>query len=231
MDREARVRKIVEEAGCSEDVARRAEQEAHGDLEKAVRIARKKGNVVYSGGKSGLYVEEGPAKKSITQYKNGILVEDKFYDFSVDNNIRFKAMLEERTFDASLLGLDGETAEVMYTEKLDEEYGEAAKTRPEKGPSFVGEGRRLGDSQREIQSSEVPDMLEIAKDGDVLFKVMIGSKRVTVRMVSSQTVGDFFDFMEKYYDFGLILSSNGREVPPSHSVHEIANKLVFLSKR
>nr|AGE96333.1 hypothetical protein ECU09_1820 [Encephalitozoon cuniculi] len=232
MDSEARIKKIMEATGCSHDVARKAENESQGNLDLAIKIAGRKGNVLYSGGKSGLYVEERPSRKSITQYKNGILVEDEFYDFSVDDNIRLREMLEKKTFDASLLGLHGDTAEVIYTEKPDEEYRENSKAPEAKArPSFVGEGRRLGDSSREIPHVNIPDMLEIAKDGNVLFKVMIGSKRVTVRMLRSQTVGDFFDYIERYYDFGLVLSSNGKEIPPSHSVEEISNKLVLLSRR
>lgn len=232
MDLEGRIKKIMEEARCSYDAAKKADRESQGNLDVAIEMAKKKGNVLYSGGKSGLYVEENPQRKSITQYKNGILVEDKFYDFSVNDNIRLKNMLEKGTFDASLLGLHGDTAEVAYTEKLEEEYKEESKA-PETDPkaAFVGEGRQLGSSNRDIPHTNIEDVLEIAKDGDVLFKVMIGSKRVTVKMLRSQTIGDFFNYMERYYDFGLVLSTNGKEVPPSHSVEEIGNKLVLLSRR
>ncbi|WEL37931.1 hypothetical protein PFJ87_01g01860 [Encephalitozoon hellem] len=232
MDLDARIKKIMEEAGCSYDLAKKADQEAQGNLHAAIEMAKKKGNVLYSGGRSGLYVEESPQRKSITQYKNGILVENKFYDFSVNDNIRLKEMLEKGTFDASLLGLHGDTAEVIYTEKLEEEYKEETKApKIDTKSAFVGEGRRIGRSNRDIPHANIEDTLEIAKDGDVLFKVMIGSKRVTVKMLRSQTIGDFFDYMERYYDFGLVLSTNGKEVPPSHSVEEIANKLVLLSRR
>ncbi|AFN83800.1 hypothetical protein EROM_091850 [Encephalitozoon romaleae SJ-2008] len=232
MNLEARIKKIMEEARCSYDAAKKADQESHGNLDVAIETAKKKGNVLYSGGKSGLYVEENPQRKSITQYKNGILVEDKFYDFSVNDNIRLKNMLEKGTFDASLLGLHGDTAEVAYTEKLEEEYKEESKAH-ETDPkaAFIGEGRQLGNSNRDIPHTNIEDILEIARDGDVLFKVMIGSKRVKVKMLRSQTIGDFFNYMERYYDFGLVLSSNGKEIPPSHSVEEIANKLVLLSRR
>ncbi|ADM12313.2 uncharacterized protein Eint_091860 [Encephalitozoon intestinalis ATCC 50506] len=232
MNSEARIKKIMEETGCSLEVAKKAEQESQGNLNAAIEMAKKKGNVLYSGGNSGLYVEENPSRKSITQYKNGILVEDKFYDFSVDNNIRLKDMLEKGTFDASLLVLEGDTAEVIYSERLDEEYKEKKPQEPSKvTASFVGEGRQIGNSSRDIPCNNIEDTLEIVHDGDTVFKVMIGSKRVTVKMHKFQTVGDFFDYMERYYDFGLVLSTNGKEIPPSHSVEEISNKLVLLSRR
>lgn len=236
MDSQARIRKIIEETNCSFDVARAADDEASGDLERAIQIAREKGNVLYSGGRSGLYVEEPPSKKHITQFKNGILIGEgaggKFYDFSVDDNIRLKHMLEEKTFDASLLGMDGETAEVAYTERLDEEYRDPrAASGDSGGDAFVGEGRRLGSGRREELDIDIPEMLEIAPDGDALFKVMVGNRRVTVRMFRDQTVRDFFDSMERYCSHGLVLSSNDKEIPPTHKISEVANKLVFLSRR
>jgi len=154
MDHDEQVRMITEEAKCSYNVAKSAYAEANGDIERAVSIAKKKGNVVYSGGSSGLYVEEKPSGKSITQYKNGVLVNNKFYDFSIDDNIRLKQMLTEGAFDASLLNAQGDTAEVIYQERLNEEYCEPRKeasavgTERKPGSSFVGEGRRLGSSKK-----------------------------------------------------------------------------------
>lgn len=233
MDTQTRIRKIIEETNCSFDVAKAADQESNGNLELAIQIARKKGNVLYSGGKSGLYVESPSSKKHITQFKNGILVDDKFYDFSVDNNIRLKQMLEKGTFDAELLGSQGDTAEVVYTEKLDEEYSSCSVRRPEpaSGTSFVGEGKQLGGSSKEVLSADVPDTLEIAKDGDTLFKVMVGNRRVTVRTFGHQSIRDFLGHIEKYCGPGLVVYSNEHEVPPAHMVSEIANKLVFLTRR
>lgn len=233
MDSQTQIRKIIEETNCSFDVAKAAYKESNGDLDQAIRIARKKGNVLYSGGKSGLYVEEPAGKKHITQFRNGVLVDSKFYDFSVDDNIRLKHMLEEKTFDASLLGSNGDTAEVIYTEDLDKEYKDtsANASEPRNEVAFVGEGKQLGGSRRELSDVGIPDVLEVVKDGDALFKVMVGNKRITVRMNKSQRVGDFFDFMERYCSVGLVLSSNDKEIPPSHEIGEIANKLVFLTKR
>lgn len=232
MDTQTRIRKIMEETGCSFDVARAADEECGGSLEKAVQIARRKGNVLYSGGKSGLYVEEPSPKKHITQFKNGILVEDRFYDFSVDDNARLKHMLEEKTFDASLLGSNSDTAEVIYTERLDEEYSLSAEpSKPSHEESFVGEGRRLGDVRREVANTDIPEMLEIRKDGDTLFKVMVGSRRATVRMLGTQSIGEFLTFMERHCGSGLVLLSNEKEVSPRSKVSEVANKLVLLKKR
>ncbi|KAM0672711.1 hypothetical protein CWI42_110270 [Ordospora colligata] len=154
MGHDEQVRMIAEEVKCSYDVARNAYVEANGDIERAVQIAKKKGNVLYSGGNSGLYVEEKPSGRTITQYKNGVLVNNKFYNFSIDNNIRLKQMLSDGEFDASLLNAQGDTAEVIYQERLNEEYCELPKNASvtgmerKPGSSFIGEGRRLGNSKK-----------------------------------------------------------------------------------
>lgn len=230
MDTQTRIRKIIEETNCSFDVARAANEEAGGDLDAAIIIARKKGNLLFTGGVSGTYVEEPARKKHITEFSNGVLVEDRFYDFSKDSNIELKQMLAEKTFDASILGVEGESAEVIYTDKTGEEYREPRAEKPRAGSSFVGEGRTLGGARSTVDA-DVPDTLDIAKDGDVVFKAMVGHKHVTVRMHGTQTIHDFLEFMKRFSSSAMAASCGEREMHGDDSIGEVANKLVFLKKQ
>jgi hypothetical protein len=229
MDPQTRIRKIMESTNCSYDIAQAADEEAGGDLPRATEIAKKKMNLLFAGGRSGQYMREREPRKHITQYKNGILVEDKFYDFSADNNIRLKKMLEKKTFDASILGEDGETTEVIYSEKLDEEYSAPDASPRVRRSGFVGVGKKLGRSK--CLEADVPEEMVLAEDGDVLFRAMVGSRKATVRMRKTQTVRDFLAHMRRYCSGELRLTMDGLDISGDREAGTLANETVILSKK
>jgi hypothetical protein len=229
MDFQTRIRKIIESTNCSYDVAQAADEEASGDLPKAMEIARRKMNLLFAGGRSGQYMRETEPRKHVTQYKNGILVEDKFYDFSVDDNMRLKKMLEKKTFDASILGEEGETAEVIYSEKLDEEYNIPGSSPKAKRSDFVGVGKKLGKSR--CLDIDIPDTIALAEDGDAIFKVIVGNRRTTVKMQGTRPVGEFLEYMRRYCNEDLKLMMNDAEVLPDCQASVLANETAVLGKR
>lgn len=63
----------------------------------------------------------------ITSYKNGLLVNNKFYPYKDKTNLRLKKMLENNEFDANILQSNDSQAEVVYKDKEDEEYQEPVR--------------------------------------------------------------------------------------------------------
>ncbi|EQB59776.1 hypothetical protein NAPIS_ORF02670 [Vairimorpha apis BRL 01] len=63
----------------------------------------------------------------ITSYKNGLLVNNKFYSYKDKTNLRLKKMLENNEFDANILQSNDSQAEVVYKDKEDEEYQEPVR--------------------------------------------------------------------------------------------------------
>ena len=115
MEQQSRIQKIIAKTNCSYNHALEADNESKGNLDLAFEIAKKKSNELYvGGGSSGLAVESGDIKNEIVGYKNGLLVNNKFYDYSENDNMRLKKMLEKNEFDANILGVNDSRAEVVY---------------------------------------------------------------------------------------------------------------------
>ncbi|TBU03755.1 hypothetical protein CWI37_0239p0030 [Hamiltosporidium tvaerminnensis] len=217
------VRKVQEATKCTKEVAEKALLESKNDAEKAITaIKKKKGNDLYVGGyRSGLMVEGGDKKKikTITVYKNGILVEDVFYDYKKKENRDLKKMLDNREFDRNILGEDGETAEVVFNDRENEEY----KVKVE---HFTGTSHTLsGKKEKEI---ECPDSIIVDEDGDVFFKVLLSGRRIKIQISSKKTVNDFIIYMKKYTEKEYELYDSETLVERKSEISSVKNSLVTM---
>ncbi|EOB12822.1 hypothetical protein NBO_362g0007 [Nosema bombycis CQ1] len=196
MEEKRRIRKIMESTNCTYDQAKNADRDSKGNVEEAIQLVNKKGNEYYvGGGSSGLAVDSGPKQDVITGYSNGLLVNNKFYDYSDPNNLRLKEMLANNEFDRDILGHSeaDEKVEVIYKDFTNQEYKDQKEKEIKKNYDNNKKHTLNFNDNLEI---DCPDDLILDEPGDIIFKVMIGNKRVTVKMNKNMNVNDFYEKMK-----------------------------------
>ncbi|KAF9764588.1 hypothetical protein NGRA_0435 [Nosema granulosis] len=232
MDSKKRIRKIIERTNCTYDQAVEADKACGGNVEEAISILNKKGNELYvGGGSSGLAVDSGPKKDTIVGYKNGLLVNNKFYDYSDPNNLRLKEMLKNNEFDREILEHNSENdeAEVIYKDATNETYKE--ETKKETPRKTYENNKKHSLNFEEDLKIDCPDELILSEEKDVIFKVMIGNKRVTVKMSNSNSVQDFYREMKKYSQKEVILVKRGTPVDDKSVAMDLKNSMFMLYER
>lgn len=231
MEEKRRIRKIIERTNCTYDQALKADKACGGNVEDAVEMVNKKGNELYvGGGSSGLAVDSGPKQNTIVGYKNGLLVNEKFYDYSDPNNLRLKEMLKNNEFDRDLLetSSNNDEAEVTYKDCTSEEYNKKETATKKKS---YDENKKHVLNFEESLDINCPEEIQLAEDGEILFKVMIGSKRVTVRMSRAMTVQDFYKEIKKYSPRNVILVKRGTPVDDKSSADDLKKNMFVLQER
>lgn len=100
-------------------------------------------------------------------YLNGMLVNNRFYDFSDPSNLELKSMLDRNEFDREILGINGKHADVLVESRSD---------------YFVGDVSTTVDSKRNI-SKAIDNVKKLKIEGvrplnPVRFKYVVGRGRV-----------------------------------------------------
>lgn len=208
------VEKIKDITKCTDEIARKALSQAT-NLNDAIYIARNlmtKESYV-GGGSSGLAVENA---KKIVEYADGILVEDTFYSYKDEKNLRLKSMLERKEFDAGLLGgNDNDNVSVMYVDRKNENYEKEEKKEQKKivYPQ-VGESLNLPETM-------------IIEEGDIKFKILTCDKRINVTMKSG-IVKDVIKYIESQCKKKIILKSGNKILDENADVQTINRSMVVL---
>lgn len=129
--------------------------------------------------------------KKLVLYRNGVLIEKNFRDYSTKSGKRLKKMLESNEIYSDLIGGNGDYIDVEIVEK-DEEY-----------PNPKRPGRVI---KREEPRVNVPKDISLDDKG-VLFKVLYRGRRVSVQMRADRKLKDLRCFLES-----LSGASGGRAV-------------------
>lgn len=246
MEEKRRIRKIIERTNCTYDQALMADKACGGNIEEAVEMISKNGNEMISrkgnemsskkgnelyvgGGSSGLAVDSGPRQNTIVGYRNGLLVNEKFYDYSDPNNLRLKEMLKNNEFDRELLETSStkEEAEVIYKDCTSEDYNKKENTPKKK--SYDENKKHVLNFENDFEIN-CPDEIQLG-DGEIIFKVMIGNKRVTVKMSKNMSVEDFYSELKKYTPRNVILVKRGNPVDDKSSADNLKNSMFVLQER
>ncbi|KAF7684281.1 hypothetical protein TCON_0534 [Astathelohania contejeani] len=219
---EQKINEIVKRTGCTRANALEACKKYNGDMEKIIfSLSNHDSNTLYVGGKSGQCVDAGPKRKKIILYKDGMLVMDRFYNYSKPENKKLKQMLDNKEFDRSILGDDGDYAEVEVVNKEKECY----ENKVTEDVSHVGQGHVLGYEGIDVL---FPSMMIVDEDGDILFKILINGKRGTVKIKSGRTISDFLKYFKKYSTREFRIFNNGQLVDERCNVDVIKSTMVVL---
>ncbi|WUR03013.1 Ubx domain-containing protein [Vairimorpha necatrix] len=226
MDQQSRIRKIMSMTNCSYDQALESDKESKGNLNLAIEMAKKKSTELYvGGGSSGLAVESSK-KNEIVSYKNGLLVNNKFYDYSEDDNLRLKKMLENNEFDAGVLGVHDDKAEVIFRNCENEEYQKEEEIKP----------RTYEDNKKHVLSFDsnlevsCPDEIVMDENGEVKFKFLVSGRRVSVFMNEKMKISDFYEELKKYTSKNVVLTKGDRKINPTDDVNILKRNMFILKE-
>lgn len=225
MEQQSRIQKIIAKTNCSYNHALEADNESKGNLDLAYEIAKKKSNELYvGGGSSGLAVESGDIKNEIVGYKNGLLVNNKFYDYSENDNMRLKKMLEKNEFDANILGVNDSRAEVVYKNCEDEMYQNKEK---KKEKTWDESKKHVLNFDSKIEIS-CPDEIIMDKDGDITFKIFVDGRRIPVVMNNNMKVADLYHELKKYTKKNIVLMKGNKKVEFSDDITSLKRNMLIM---
>ncbi|EJW01783.1 hypothetical protein EDEG_00374 [Edhazardia aedis USNM 41457] len=221
------INKIMSEAKCSKELAKKSYEKSGGNVLEAIKIAKdlQKNEFYVGGGSSGICVES--AKKKMIKFKNGVLIESEFFDFTKNKNNDLKEMLERNEFDANILGGNpGDKMEVIVIDRTNEMY--KIEDNKDIQPKPLIPGRKLGTLS--LAQIELPKKLIIDEEGDILFKMLGGNNKTSVKIKSDRTIGDFIRLLKNNgVKTPVFLSSNNKRLDDNMCVSKIANSLVVLN--
>ncbi|KAK6090486.1 hypothetical protein P3W45_000583 [Vairimorpha bombi] len=225
MDQKSRIRKIMAKTNCSYDQALEADTKSNGNIDQAYDLANKMSNELYvGGGSSGLAVDSRPTQNVITSYKNGLLVNGKFYDYSVNSNIRLKKMLENNEFDADVLGVDDTRAEVVFKDQEKEMYKEESEKAEEKTKTYDASKKHVLKFGKPLNIS-CPDQIIMDEDGNIKFKILVDTQRIIVKMNNKMKIDDFYKEFKKYTDKNVVLVKGDKKIDPNDDISVLKQTL------
>lgn len=214
------VREIVAATGCTVSEAAEAYRAACGDAGQA--IARLRG--------------AAPRAAKIAKYANGLLVEDRFYDYALRENRELLRMLERGEFDREVLGLDSDEAYVVmeehdgaYPYDLHAMKDGLGATSQKRVKADTQEGHRLhAASHTEDLQLSLPETVDLTRPGceTVCFRLCSGLEISTFLVPDTVLIKDILDYLFAHTGRVLRLARQGRVLDGEGSVLTIRRCMV-----
>jgi len=240
-EKDAKIRKIVKELGCTENQARNALELARYDEELAKVIVKEHNGekrTSYAGGVSGQVVEmpkseyaddfkklmehsnknqeeAATGKKTLTIYKNGLLIDDRFVRLpEKERDEVIRKISETGEVPSSLFGIkQGDLIDVEVNVQTGDMYKE----------DYPGKSH----SVRTAVPKETGGVIEIGSNPDVVFKLTINKQNVIVKLGGCTTFLPLKEHLEKNNIPG-VLTHNGKEVRWNEAPSKYSRSLLQL---
>lgn len=149
--------------------------------------------------------------RTLVLYKNGILIENKFVSYATRRGEKLREMLRYHKIYADLVEENGEYVDVVITER-NEEY----KAKCREVPKIVGQS---------IIQTKLPDEIIVDEHGDI-FKILVGGKRVTVKMNGKRKMGDLSSILKGFVGKDVALFSGYEAISDEDIVEKVKQSLV-----
>lgn len=150
-------------------------------------------------------------RRTLVLYKNGVLIGNKFVRYATRKGERLREMLRHRKIYADLVEESGEYVDVIITERNEEYEAKCSEV-----PKIVG--------QSNIQT-KLPDEIIVDEDGDV-FKILVGGRRVTVKMNGKRRMGDLSAILKGFVEGDVVLFSGCEAVSDEDVAEKVKRSLV-----